>query len=196
MLLLREPEKSTVPTLPSNTATGVAAPDIPKDPPAVAVNKALPNKAPVTATTRQLAQETAKPEATNKVTRNASKETPAVPQKEIPPVVADKPVEIPKKAASIPTKPADSDVPDYGTLSWEGTLEPGATLTCSGDRPSSGSIRGLQLLGVPVKLTVVSPGGIEILQAPSAANRWTGFALRNTTSAPLYRIRLRWDTVR
>lgn len=78
-------------------------------------------------------------------------------------------------------------------ITWGGSLSPGADLTVTGNRASSGniSVGGLQLR--PGRVVILEPAsGLEIVAGPSSA-AWSTVTLRNATGRELRRIRLRWE---
>jgi len=104
------------------------------------------------------------------------------------------------KAESVGTETGQSGSPMMGLgglrkseITWGGSLSPGAELTVTGNRASSGnvSVGGLQLR--PGRVVVLEPSsGLEIVAGPSPAG-WSTVTLRNATGRELRRIRLRWE---
>ena len=121
------------------------------------------------------------------------------PPKAEPPKPEPVKAELPKpEPVKLETGPPASPMMGLGGLrksevTWGGSLSPGADLTVTGNRASTGniSVGGLQLR--PGKVLVLEPAsGLEVVAGPSSA-AWSTVILRNATGRELRRIRLRWE---
>lgn len=68
--------------------------------------------------------------------------------------------------------------PGAGMATWTGKLEKNETLTIDGGTPSTGSLSGAGLPGVPVRL-VVDQTNLGISEMPSASNGYRRLVLKS-----------------
>ena len=117
-----------------------------------------------------------------------------------PIVVPPPPEVISPPTPRVPDQIVDCNAPTYlggrGTeASWPGVLAPNATLVLGrnkADAPGGLTIKGRLLPGCDVTVKSLTTG-VEIVEPPSAANKFSRIRLKNVSSSPVSPVTFRWD---
>ena len=80
-----------------------------------------------------------------------------------------------------------------GMLTWTGKLGNNETLTISNGMPSTGTVSGAQLPGVPVRL-VINQSNLGISEMPNVSNGYRGLVLKSHSRHD--KIVIHWTVIR